>query len=453
MAAVAELCVECKVQRREAREAGSAELSKFCSAACAERWCSMCPACRQQPRVQKHRGFCSADCREESRKRKATAAALRQTCATWVTTGACPHGQGCWYRHPETAAAGELDCDSVLQVEAVYVDRVVDYLSEQYSVRVCRSERCPQRDSRKPGAGQWLLYAAGAQQHATELLSDPTLSATGALSRLYAVQQRAMTPAEVVRSAFDAAPPPPSLWRVQAFPRELEKVLVQGLAEASPRGFESFSSASATDVLSAVETQAGTMWGWSGRHPSAASGKRAVCRAEHKLKEVMSRVRWLREMLRGGEWQAVDIGSSPGGWTRVLADTEGCVGVTAIDPAAMDLPLPANVRHLRVRAEEAVPDLAQSDVRYTVVTCDMNTSPRIAAEAVSALGPALAPHAAVIVTWKNFVGTTAEMQQCTDEAVALLRVRLNLDPESVQSMHLMANGVAERTFVGRVAAR
>lgn len=100
-----------------------------------------------------------------------------------------------------------------------------------------------------------------------------------------------------------------------------------------------------------------------------APGMRPLNRAEVKLREAIAQ--FGLELPREG--RALDLGASPGGWTKVLA--EHVAEVVAVDPGALDgrvLALP-NVRHLAVRSEALgeVPDLGLFDV----VVNDMNMPP------------------------------------------------------------------------------
>ncbi len=124
-----------------------------------------------------------------------------------------------------------------------------------------------------------------------------------------------------------------------------------------------------------------------------APGRRPVNRAEKKLREALSK---FRIKLPSGA-RALDFGSAPGGWARVLA--EAGADVTAVDPAEMDervLALP-NVTHVRRRAEEYLPD-AQGP--FDLITCDMNAESDVSARLLCAAAPLLREGGEAILTVK-----------------------------------------------------
>ncbi len=102
-----------------------------------------------------------------------------------------------------------------------------------------------------------------------------------------------------------------------------------------------------------------------------------VCRAYHKLNEVLDvqfpRLQWEYEL----ESLSVDVGASPGGWTQVLSYSN--FRVIAIDPGALDpsvLDLP-NIRYVPFLCEakqcsDAIAEECQKNGRITVAVCDVN---------------------------------------------------------------------------------
>jgi tRNA acetyltransferase TAN1 len=103
-----------------------------------------------------------------------------------------------------------------------------------------------------------------------------------------------------------------------------------------------------------------------------APGQRPLNRAEKKLREAFAK---FQVRLPEGA-RALDLGSAPGGWARVLAEV--CAEVVAVDPAELDervLALP-NVTHVRQRAEQYLP---QAHGDFDLLTCDMNAGSDVAA--------------------------------------------------------------------------
>lgn len=142
-----------------------------------------------------------------------------------------------------------------------------------------------------------------------------------------------------------------------------------------------------------------------------APGERPLNRAQWKLKEAFEAFGIPRPVGR-----ALDLGSAPGGWAAVLAETAR--EVVAVDPADLDrsvAELP-NVRHLRCRAEELAgrPELGGG---FELLTCDVNLDPQEAARLVCQAAPWLAPGAWAVMTIKY---VTRERRRHEREATAML---------------------------------
>lgn len=126
------------------------------------------------------------------------------------------------------------------------------------------------------------------------------------------------------------------------------------------------------------------------KHPA---GQRPLNRAEKKLREAIAK---FKISLPEGA-RALDLGSAPGGWVRVLAPL--CADVVAVDPAELDervLSLP-NVNHVRMRAEEYFP---QAEGAYDLITCDMNSPPEAAASLLCEAARLLSPEGQAVLTVK-----------------------------------------------------
>jgi tRNA(Ser,Leu) C12 N-acetylase TAN1 len=124
-----------------------------------------------------------------------------------------------------------------------------------------------------------------------------------------------------------------------------------------------------------------------------APGQRPLNRAEKKLREALHR---FRVKLPTGA-RALDLGSAPGGWARVLA--EYCAEVIAVDRADLDERVSAlpNVVHVRERAEAYI---AEARGPFDLLTCDMNVQPAFAAEMLCLYAPLLRPEGEAILTIK-----------------------------------------------------
>lgn len=94
---------------------------------------------------------------------------------------------------------------------------------------------------------------------------------------------------------------------------------------------------------------------------------------------------------------ALDLGASPGGWTRILRQRDQYV--TAVDPGALDERVAADpgVRHKRMTAEIYLRD--EPD-QFDLIVNDMRMDARDSARLMASYAPLLYPHGAAIMTLK-----------------------------------------------------
>jgi tRNA(Ser,Leu) C12 N-acetylase TAN1 len=136
-----------------------------------------------------------------------------------------------------------------------------------------------------------------------------------------------------------------------------------------------------------------------------APGTRPLNRAELKLREAISQ--FGLELPSAG--RALDIGASPGGWTKVLA--EHVAEVVAVDPGALDERVLAlgNVRHLQMRSEglPEVPDLGTFDI----VVNDMNMDPDLSAQVLCDAAGLIRSGGLLVMTVKFVTSRRQELLQ------------------------------------------
>jgi len=140
-----------------------------------------------------------------------------------------------------------------------------------------------------------------------------------------------------------------------------------------------------------------------------AKGERPFTRAEHKIKEALGTF----NVEVKPNYDVLDLGAAPGGWTKVLAGL--AKRVVAVDPAALESEVERlpNVVHLRCRAEE-VPN---STGLFDLVTNDMNLAPAESAEIMVAVASCLKKGGFAIMTVK-FV--TRNRKSHVEEAIRIL---------------------------------
>jgi 23S rRNA (cytidine2498-2'-O)-methyltransferase len=131
---------------------------------------------------------------------------------------------------------------------------------------------------------------------------------------------------------------------------------------------------------------------WSGGAMRFAKEDEQASRAEFKLLEAMT--------LFGIEYKngqrALDLGSSPGGWTRVLA--EKGYAVTSVDKA------PLNPDVLKLKGVNFIKKDAQfyrcDKDSFDLLTCDINRDPIQTSRTIAAISPGLKPGSPLILTIK-----------------------------------------------------
>ncbi|HUF37370.1 MAG TPA: SAM-dependent methyltransferase [Anaerolineales bacterium] len=121
---------------------------------------------------------------------------------------------------------------------------------------------------------------------------------------------------------------------------------------------------------------------WAGGEIRYRKEPERISRAEFKLLEALETFRV--DFPKSG--RALDLGASPGGWTRLLL--EHGLEVTAVDPAELDPRLSGHpgLRHIRARFEDARLS-GPFDVVLNDMRLDARDSARLMADAVSLAAP------------------------------------------------------------------
>ncbi|MCB0042453.1 MAG: hypothetical protein M9936_20900 [Caldilinea sp.] len=132
---------------------------------------------------------------------------------------------------------------------------------------------------------------------------------------------------------------------------------------------------------------------WAGGMRRFAREDGQISRAEFKLLEALE----VFNIVLPPRGVALDLGASPGGWTRVLRQADQYV--TAIDPGDLDprLGSDAGVRHKRMTAEAY---LAAGPDSFDLIVNDMRMDGRDSARLMVAFAPYLYRHGIAIMTVK-----------------------------------------------------
>ena len=150
---------------------------------------------------------------------------------------------------------------------------------------------------------------------------------------------------------------------------------------------------------------------WAGGERRFAREQGQLSRSEFKLLEALETF-GVELPPRG---VALDLGASPGGWTRVLRQRQQYV--TAVDPGELDprLAQDKGVRHLRMTAEEY---LANEPDTFDIIVNDMRMDARDSARLMVEYARYLYPHGLAIMTFKL---PERNRRQVLDHAFNILR--------------------------------
>lgn len=164
-------------------------------------------------------------------------------------------------------------------------------------------------------------------------------------------------------------------------------------------------------ALAGLSLAADNLSSWAGGMRRFAREEGQVSRAEFKLLEAFE-VFGIELPAHG---VALDLGASPGGWTRVLRQRHQYV--TAIDPGELDVRLAGDrgIRHLRITAEQYLEDHPD---RFDVIVNDMRMDARDSARLMTAFAQFLYPHGWALMTLKL---PEHDRQPVLDQAFAILR--------------------------------
>lgn len=150
---------------------------------------------------------------------------------------------------------------------------------------------------------------------------------------------------------------------------------------------------------------------WAGGMRRFAREEGQLSRSEFKLLEALE----IFQISLPPHGVALDLGASPGGWTRVLRQRGQYV--TAVDPGDLDLRLAQDrgVRHRRLTAEAY---LSSDPDPFDLIVNDMRMDARDSARLMVAYAPYLYPHGLVLMTLKL---PEEHRQPVLEHALAILR--------------------------------
>jgi 23S rRNA (cytidine2498-2'-O)-methyltransferase len=177
---------------------------------------------------------------------------------------------------------------------------------------------------------------------------------------------------------------------------------------------------------------------WPGGQVRLAKPREQISRSEFKLEELFRE--YPIEPPRGG--RAIDLGASPGGWTRILRTYD--MQVWSVDPADLHPRLAADpaVHHVR---STAGPFLLRNETEVDLIVNDMRMTPDLSSQLMLDAARSLREGGMIVLTLKL---TPHHPLEVIDRAIATLRRWYDID--LIRQLHHNRNEV---TVVGhRLAA-
>ncbi len=179
-------------------------------------------------------------------------------------------------------------------------------------------------------------------------------------------------------------------------------------------------------ILSACVTPSGIVLGsnqrgnamsdWPGGRVRLSKPKGQISRSEFKLEELLR-----SHKIKLPEGAALDLGASPGGWTRILREHK--LMVWAVDPADLDPRIAGDrgVKHVRTTAGTFLHD---TDRTFDLVVNDMRMTPPLSCELMLSASGLLNPGGMMIQTLKISPHHGLDMVR---QSLHTLRRRYDLD--------------------------
>ena len=172
-------------------------------------------------------------------------------------------------------------------------------------------------------------------------------------------------------------------------------------------------------------------------------GDSAISRAYYKLREAFLREKDYFKSIRSG-FMALDIGSSPGGWTKYLLDI-GAKRVISVDPGELrlDQETMESVVYHQKTIEKCIVDGDLDGLLFDIIVCDANMDPEMAVEMIHSISSRLKERGHIIFTLKmpdrKKVKMAAKIEFC--------REVMSQSFEKIKMWHLFANKGKERTLI------
>ncbi|WP_018157867.1 SAM-dependent methyltransferase [Demetria terragena] len=225
-------------------------------------------------------------------------------------------------------------------------------------------------------------------------------------------------------------------------PGKVRRPLLEALMDAGARIVTSGAPSTVSVCLGEERSTAGVgpsqdgLIDWAGGRIRLASRPDQISRAGFKLEELFSLIGTPTGTT------AIDLGASPGGWTRVLRDI-GFSDVITVDPADLDPRLADDpgVRHHRTTAGEFLHASAGSQTPVDLIVNDMRMVPHLSAATMVEAADLLTVGGLGVVTFK--IGTSNPIKQA-DESLETLS-----EAYDIEFVRQLQHNRSELTVVAR----
>lgn len=332
----------------------------------------------------------------------------------------------------------------VLQCQVGYEERLVEYIEHEYGGS-CRTSWTP-----LCAVGERMLLIGGDSKLRDwqTVLNDVNLCHV--LKRIYTNLTEVATSVEGAADLLREKCPAGAVLRLQTFPSRYQKTIADYLPEGMchPRDY--------THVAQVVYIDGLYLLGicqpeecYIGNIVETSNGRLtdSVCKAEYKLAEAFRRFGFEFGEKRD-EMTAIDVGASPGGWSRYLYN-EGVGRIIAVDKGEVDCSKSdGKIEHWDMLGQEAIQKLLEHEGHresLDVYVCDANLPPPESLAMLRQASELIKPGAYVVVTFKNPYKRKADWYKAKE---------LSFDDFSTicdhpTEVHLLANTPNETTVGGR----
>jgi 23S rRNA U2552 (ribose-2'-O)-methylase RlmE/FtsJ len=177
-----------------------------------------------------------------------------------------------------------------------------------------------------------------------------------------------------------------------------------------------------------------------------------VSKAAAKIREALLRISYNKSLEKRAEISGkvcIDVGASPGGWSYFLRTTLGASRVIAVDMGKLAEPIPEGVEHWRMKGEDAISQLLNSDAKNNQIInlycCDMNCNPMDSVQLFLRALPLMAPGSGAVITLKRMERNAQRWLELKTACISVLT-----DNEAIQlveEVHLIANTPNETTLL------